>query len=157
MTKKIGLPDYGSVGFSCSVQAELPEGLIFDDPEAFQQRVRSVYVQCARAVNDELARHQQGDNGQAPIVETHRPAPNSRQGNGTGGHRASQKQLDYIRQLAGQIRGLGVRRLDTLSQRMFGKPAADLTSLDASGMIDMLKSIKSGEVNLDNALNGVTS
>lgn len=159
LSKKIGQPDYGSLGASCSVSVELPAGLVFDDQEALQRHARVAYSACAQAVNDELAR--QSGTTDPPAVEakpSNGMATNGnghRNGNGNG-HLASSKQLDYARQLAAQIKGLGVRRLEALAEKMFGRPLAALTSLDGSTLIDTLKKIKAGEIDVEAVLNGAT-
>ena len=167
LTKKVGLPDYGSLGASCHVEFEADAGLLHEDLEGFHSQVRRAYVVCREAVQEELARQQSGEavslggqrpqagNGAAGSANGQHSARSS--GNGSGSPAASQKQRDYINQLARQIHGLGVRRLDALSEAVCGKPVAGLSSLDASGLIDCLKAIKSGEINLDNALRGAGS
>ena len=177
LCKKLGLPNYSSVGAHCDVEIEADASLIQNDLEAFHARVRSVYIACRQAVQDELAQHQPAacpsPNGQMSTSTEGRPnaaAANANghdnnghdnnghdtngRHNGNGGYRATQKQLDYIQQLARQIKGLGVRRLESLAQTMFSKPLAGLSSLDASGLIDALKAIKAGEISLDAALDG---
>ena len=53
--------------------------------------------------------------------------------------------------------GLGIRRLDELTNKMFSKPVTELTTLDASGLIDMLKQLKAGDIEVAAALNGAAS
>jgi hypothetical protein len=174
LSRKVGLPDYGSLGCSCNVQVELPANLVFDDLEAFHRQVKSAYVACSQAIGDELGRHQRAEavasgNGHraseddAQQGSTTAASPPNGQGNGhnqangnghRNGHRISEKQLTYIRQLGGQIKGLGVRRLDSIADKMFSKPLADLSSLDGSGLIDVLKDVKAGKIDLDSVLTG---
>lgn len=175
LSKKLGLPDYGSLGASCHVEIELDGGLLHQDLDAFQRHVRNAYLACNQAVAEELARQQGGNNAKATVVHetiasappqassptptttpststaTHRTNGNGSNGNG---HQASPKQLEYIGQLARQIKGLGVRRVETLTTKMFNKPLVALTSLEASSLIDTLKSAKGGDVDLDQILNG---
>jgi hypothetical protein len=58
VTRKLGLPEYSSIGASCSLELELDSRLLEADLNAFQAQVRDVYIACNQAVNDELARHQ---------------------------------------------------------------------------------------------------
>ena len=175
LSKKVGLPHYSSLAASCSVQIEAGHGLLEGNPDEFQRRVQETFAACRCAVEDELAR-QQGSDPSNPAYSTPHPAavPPHHGGNGNGhrnaenspaasnaangqnGHAASERQFSYARQLAKQIRGLGLRRLETLAQEMCGKPLAALSSVNASGLIDTLKAIKAGEINLDAVLNGGT-
>ncbi|NQU24428.1 MAG: hypothetical protein HQ567_24360 [Candidatus Nealsonbacteria bacterium] len=164
VSRKIGQPDYGSLGATCIVEVELSSALLQDDLEGFHRQVRAAYDACRQAVSDELARNQS-----AGLETNHRRAgtqtppesdpghQNSNGHNANVGRGASERQLAYIRQLSGQIKGLGVRRLDTLADTMLGKPIASLTSLDASGLIDTLKAIKAGEIDPDAALRGAAT
>jgi len=161
LSKKVGLPDYGSVGASCSVQVELDAQLLREDLDGFHVQVCNAYAACRQAVQDELSRHQTNGMSEQPVTDNDAPAGRTGRHNGNGhsttsngnvAHSASQKQLDYITQLARQIRGLGIRRVETLAEKMFGKPLAGLNSLDASGLIDMLKSVKAGDVDLNDVL-----
>jgi hypothetical protein len=160
LTKKIGLPDYGSLSATCHVELET-ENVLQGDLAAFHERVQRIFAACRQAVNDELARQQPASRETGPRSPANgngsKPAPangrtSSRQ-NGNG-HGATTKQLDYAEQLAKQIRGVGKRGLEQLAQKMFGKPVSDLSAMDASGLIDTLKAIKADEIDVDQALNG---
>ena len=166
VSRKVADNNYGSRGASVNLEVELDSSLI-QDPDRFQDRIRQVFRLAQQAIDAELGRQKKSPNNDAgntvaepAVPEQPHPNGNGHNGNGSNGHRngsgnlASDKQMTYARQLAGQIKGLGVRKLESLSQRMFGKPLAGLTSLDASGLIDALKGIKAGEIDVEAVLNG---
>ncbi len=155
-TRKHGLPDYGSVGASCNVQFELDASLIKNDLESFHRHVRNAYVACNQAVNDELSRHKT-----EPANRVNGTASENRNGvrdhSGNGSNHASSKQIEYMRQLARQVRGVGIRGLDSLAEHLHGKPVDKLSSLDASALIDTLKAGKEGRIDLSSILEGVSA
>ena len=162
LSKKLGLPDYGSLGASCHVEIEFDESQVPGDRDAFQDRVRRAFTACRQAVEDELALHHAQSNGgatkasQSPRSRTATSNGNGSRRNGNG-QPASEKQLAYAQQLGGQIKGMGARRLEALADKMFGKPLSELSSLNASGLIDVLKDIKADKIKLGDALNGVAA
>jgi hypothetical protein len=164
ISKMIGRPDFGSLGASCAVEVELPCGAI-DDLEAFRRQARNVYAAATQAVNGELARQQQANPTASESGNGHALVGNggaNGQGNGgvdrngQNGHAASEKQLEYARQLARAIGGLGIRRLEALAARAYGKPLAALTSRDASGLIETLRNIKAGVIDLHQVMEEAT-
>ena len=170
LSKKIGLPDYGSLGATCHVEVELDGFLIQNDLDAFHRHVANAYTACRQAVLDELARHQQPvANPDAISVAERMPTasqPSSRSasnGNGNGhtngngtAPQISAKQRNYVNNLSGQIDGLGAHGADALAERMFDKTVANLSSFEASALIDQLKAIKGGQISVEDVLkNGV--
>ena len=121
-----------------------------NDPKRFHARIRQVFRLAQQAIDEELTRQQQasgtaihGTTGTTPPeppkaangTEGNRAGTShtngngstangngSRNGNGSNGHGASAKQMDYARQLAKAISGLGVRRLETLCRRCTANP-----------------------------------
>ena len=161
LSKKMGLPNYGSAGASCSVEFELDSGQLVQDLEGFHRHIRHAYVACRQAVQEELSRQLNPDPqvGEAeeemPVAaDTSGGAPNSSTttpatlGLVHASPLASQRQLNYIHHLAHGLAGLTPRRLEILSATACGKRLAHLTSADASNLIDTLKQIQAGEKDL---------
>ncbi|MEI8376239.1 MAG: hypothetical protein WCJ35_25745 [Planctomycetota bacterium] len=171
LSKKLGTANYGSVGATCNVNFEAGHDLLESDLAGFHQKVKNAFVACRQAVQDELGRElnvpaSNGTTVPEPAKATNGNGAASSNGasnghtngngghNGSSGHGASEKQLAFARQLSKGIQGLGIRRLESLAERMFGKPLVSLTTLDASGLIDSLKAIKEGRIDLNSVLEG---
>lgn len=57
LSKKVGLPNYGSLGATCGLEIELASPALHADPEGFERQVRDAFAACAQAVQEELNRH----------------------------------------------------------------------------------------------------
>jgi len=143
LSKKIGLPDYGSLGVSCNLQVELDQTLLLQDLDGFQQKVKQAYVACHQAVNDELHRQQNGNAG-TPV----RSNGNGHHGGNGGGGSGNGRQRDNTRRAtASQIRALDAiahrQQIDLpalLKQRFGAQRSGDLAITEASSLIEELNS-----------------
>jgi hypothetical protein len=162
VSRKIGLPEYSSAGASCNVELELESRLLESDLEAFHAQVRSAYVACHQAVNDELARLQGQDaagvatqgqsNGElgrhiTPENGTGRQNGSGSRSSGTTGRTAGGARGRPSRPATeSQVKAIcAIARnqhadLQSLLHEEYGvKHPVDLTLAEASALIDRLK------------------
>jgi len=150
LTKKLGLPDYGSVGASCHVELELPHDAM-TDLEAFQQHVRSAYTACRQAVQDELSRHAGGQgtgagNDAAATTNGHTNGHSngSHQGNGQRRSTGRKATASQVRAIHAIINRQGLDLVGTLRERCGVEYTEDLSISQASELIDHLKAQANG-------------
>src|SRR6267142_5474990 len=76
LSRKVGLPRYGSVGASCAVEVELDQGLLFHDVDTLHEKVQEAFAACRQAVAEELDRQEADD-----AASDEMPAENNGHGN----------------------------------------------------------------------------
>ncbi len=177
LTRKIGLPAYGSAGASCTIEMELDQMIVLQDATALQARLTAIYDICRQAVERELGNYQSQtilSENQAAI-ENIEVAESSTQpelqdrsstaGNGSELLRApssdsplaTDRQINFAHHLARQIRSLGGQRLKELAQQIYSRPLEELTSREASQLIDLLKDMRAGNLDVGELLPGAAA
>ncbi len=148
LNKKIGLPNYGSLGASCSVEIELDSHVMARNPALLQQQAQQAFASCTQAVEGELARqttpggqsngsHARGQNGSANgHTNGHSNGHHQNGHRKTNGRQATASQVKAIVAIAGR------QRLDLareLRARFQVDRPENLSITDASRLIDELK------------------
>ncbi len=148
LQKKIGLPNYGSLGASCHVEFEVDPAWIDADPDRFRRKVHQAYDACHQAVQERLRREKENEGFQIPefripsnkvsvsqeSANSDRTAADSQQRHRAG--TATQNQLRAIFSLARRQR-IDPQRL--AGERFGVDRIEDLSIREASSLIDELK------------------
>jgi hypothetical protein len=155
VSRKMGLPEYGSIGASCSLELELDATLMDRDLEAFHAQVRHAYGAARQAVHDELARLQAAGT-QATTKPRARDAVNG-SGAGNGHARANDEAVvagrttaeapwpgkpataSQVKAICSIARQKGADLVAILRSEYDVDKPEDLTLRQASGLIDWLR------------------
>jgi hypothetical protein len=147
VSRKLGLPDYCSVGASCTLQFELDPLVLREEPTV-QSRIQEAFEICSRAIENQLSTHKPTEMPRLsapadclPEEAEHEQVP-----------LATTRQLDFVDHLARQIRQLGCQRLKLLTEHLYGRPLAELTASQASQLIDLLKEMRAGTRSVEDSL-----
>ena len=148
LQKKVGLPNYGSMGASCHVEFEVDPAWIDADPDRFRRKVHQAYDACHQAVQERLRREKENEGFQIPVfglpsedISANREQANCGRGDDRSQHRrdagtATQNQLRAIFSLARRQR-IDPQRL--AGDRFGVDRIEDLSLREASALIDELK------------------
>jgi hypothetical protein len=148
ISKKLGLPEYSSIGASCNLELELSEALLHSDLATFHEQVRDVYIACTQAVNDELARHQASpapppSNGHSTPASGHAPGDGNGQTaprtNGARGRSRKPATPSQVRAIVAIARAQHADLEGILRAEYAVARPEDLALSEASQLIDQLK------------------
>jgi hypothetical protein len=144
LSRKVGMPRFGSVGASCALEVELDQMLLFHNGDQLQEKVQAAFDACRQAVTDELVRQAASDeNGDER---------SSSQGNGQGGAHNGQQPAErpewYLPATPRQLRAIeGIATRQRISLHTFLRDRGDkqflneLTRVEASRLIEELQAL----------------
>jgi hypothetical protein len=163
LTRKAGLPGYGSLGASCAVEIELEQSALQCNPAVVQSRIAALYELCRQAVQQQLADYQSVEESSSDTIANDsnssapQQVPNTARHEAAAAMLATERQLTFAYHLARQIRTLGGQRVRELAHQLYQRSLEELTSAEASQLIDLLKELRAGKRNLNDLLPGTAA
>jgi hypothetical protein len=135
VSKKVGQANYGSAGYSLTVQSEVT------NLDQVQEASSMLYQLLNDSVNKELGTETAPKNSEWPVLQRNTVPQQNGTGNGSNGNSAwkcSEKQKDLILKLM-EDHNLKKNDLQSLANEMFAvDQVSSLNKLQASGLIDRL-------------------
>lgn len=147
LSKKIGQPDYGSLGASVHVEYEADSTQLHNDLEAFHRQVKAAFVACKQAVQDELVRHQSGDQGSGNSPPQHSNGHYRGNGNQRRNNSSRKATASQVRAINAISDKLQLDLAGWLHQKFGLRVPNELSISDASHAIDELKAMPASSGN----------
>jgi hypothetical protein len=165
LSKKVGLPNYGSLGASCHLEVELDAQLLARDRPEFEQQVQIAFDACSNAVQEELARQAhsprrcpdddlatESSHSNGPVDDHSNGSTNGASQAVTNGRSLIGEARSNRRQAtSSQVRAIfaianrhDVDLLQALQDRFGVEHASELSVSDASRFIDELQTLGAG-------------
>ncbi|HBJ35004.1 MAG TPA: hypothetical protein DDZ51_09635 [Planctomycetaceae bacterium] len=150
LSRKIGQPNFGSLGASCHIDLEIDPQTIGHGPEAIQSQILGAFAICKQAVDTELAKCDQSTSvivpqsftpsTNGPLAQSHAAEPPARKAATESAapprRPATPAQIKAIHAIAGKA---GIEVASELGQRYGIRNPQQLSIGQASEMIDHLK------------------
>jgi hypothetical protein len=134
LQKKVGQPNYGSLGASCQIEFEMDSTLLESNMDGFHDRVNGAFLACRQAVNLQL-RQQQSERDVESTTSIQKQIPERRPESQRGGT-VTPNQLKAIYGMARRQR-IDLQKL--VHERFDRYVPEDLTIREASELLDELK------------------
>ncbi len=139
LQQKIGQPNFGSIGASCSIELHLDDDEAAR-PEVLSSRVRQAFAQCRDCIAKELLLHETTPSGD--LLKSERPSsdqkriPERSTSSDHAPRTATEAQVRAIRAIASKA---GLSLASELEQGFGVRSPNQLTIAQASQLIDSLK------------------
>ncbi|MGV3483997.1 MAG: hypothetical protein ACO1RT_06240 [Planctomycetaceae bacterium] len=134
LSRKVGQPNFGSVGACCNVDIELDQQTIRDDPQVLHRRVQEAFAICRQAVEHELSQRDSGV--AAPAYQPAAPVVHHETRGQSPARAATAAQVKAIHAISGR---LGVVLASELQSKFGVTHPSQLSIRQASELIDQLK------------------
>ena len=142
VSRKVGEPNYGSRGASVHLEAEV-ESSLAGNIDSLQERIHSLFRLADAEVEEELGGggHRSPRNEHDSPLDDHQRASSGSGGRRSNGRPATASQVRAIQAIANRLQ---IDLSNELQSRFGAADADDLSLLEASDFIDLLKSQTNG-------------
>jgi hypothetical protein len=134
LQKKVGQPNYGSLGASCQIEFEMDSTLLESNMDGFHDRVNGAFMACRQAVNLQL-RQQESERAVESTTSIQKQLPERR----PESQRSGTVTPNQLKAIYGMARRQRIDLQKLLHERFDRYVPEDLTIREASELLDELK------------------